>query len=99
MKSIAATELAKLGKCEGLVPRARGRASAKRNNPSDVVAFSSASANTAAIERGVAAHDEYEREVQFFMSKDCHTSTKATGIALALAVTVGILTLLAAVVA
>lgn len=99
MTSVSATELAKLGKCEALVtPRRASAKPAKRGSLKGVLGFKVAKRNQAEIDRGNAAHDRFEHEAKTHASKECHTrTTVAQNLVLALAVAVGLLTLMAAV--
>lgn len=102
MTSVSATELAKLGKCEALViPRQSFRKPGQRNRVSSVIDSTVNKKNQAAINRGYAAHDRFEREAKLceaklFASKECKNRTIAPNLVLALAITAGLLTLLSA---
>lgn len=97
MTSVSATELAKLGKCEALViPRQSFRKPGQRNRASSVIDSTVNKKNQAAIDRGYAAHDRFEREAKLFASKECKNRTIAPNLVLALAITAGLLTLLSA---
>ena len=98
MTSVSATELAKLGKCEAMItPRKAARKPARRKKAPGVIGFSANKKNQAAIDRGDAAHDRFEREAQLFTSQDCNHRTILPNLVLALAVAACLLTLKAAV--
>lgn len=89
MTSIPATELAKLGKCEKLIkpsPRSHASSSLKFKRKENT--------NQSSIDRGNAAHDQFEREAIFFTKIDYNNQSTIPNLILTLSFAVGLLILL-----
>lgn len=97
MKSVSATELAKLGKCEALIAlSARSRTGIRSNRT--IRGRDSSDDTSVSILRGIAAHDRFEREVAEHMTGpfDSRVAPFFPQLVLAFAVAAGLMTLLAA---
>ncbi|MCK8103072.1 MULTISPECIES: hypothetical protein [Gammaproteobacteria] len=89
MTSIPATELAKLGKCEKLIkpsPRSHTSSSFKFKRKENT--------NQSSIDRGNAAHDQFEREAIFFTKIDYNNQSTIPNLIVTVSFAVGLLVLL-----
>ncbi|MAD75039.1 MAG: hypothetical protein CML20_09665 [Rheinheimera sp.] len=89
MTSIPATELAKLGKCEKLIkpsPRSHASGSFKFKRKENT--------NQSSIDRGNAAHDQFEREAIFFTKIDYNNQSTIPNLIVTVSFAVGLLVLL-----